>query len=218
MPFKRAPHLANLLALAFLVTACSQTSYVDKNVGRQDAGALNPFDREVEYQFDLGLMTDRPNCIAVGAVDVAKGLQPDRRRIDSVHLAVVARARSVMPDISIVEIDIDPSAAIMEAGIRGCPYVLLAELFAEDEAYVLVWSRKRIGIRASLIRVDDREEMWSARHIASRSEGDVPLDPIGAVVTIFRTGDFAEDKDTVSSLVDDAVRRTFATLPISNTK
>jgi hypothetical protein len=218
MAVKRAPHLANLLALAFLVTACSQTSYVDKNVGRQDAGALNPFDREVEYQFDLGLLTDRPSCIAVGSVEVANGVQPDRRRVNSVHLALVAHARSVLPDIAIVEIDLDPSAAIMESSIRGCPYVLLAELIAEDDVYLLVWSRKRFGLRASLVRVEDKEELWSARHIASRSEGDVPLDPVGAVVTIFRTGDFAEDNDVDLSLIDDAVRRTFATLPMSSTK
>ena len=85
MAVKRAPHLANLLALAFLVTACSQTSYVDKNVGRQDAGALNPFDREVEYQFDLGLLTDRPSCIAVGSVE------PSARRWERLEAALLGR-------------------------------------------------------------------------------------------------------------------------------
>ncbi len=205
---------ASLLGLA-LLAGCSQTSYVDRNVGRQDAGALNPFDRVVEYHLDLGFVASRPTCIAVGSVGVAVGAPQGQHIVDTVHLALLTRVPAVLPDVTIVEIDPDPASAIFESTIRGCPYVLLIEIIAQDDAYLLVWSRKRIGIRARLIRVDDLEEVWSAQHTASRSEGDIPLSPFGAIVSAFRAKDFAEDNDVIPSMIDDAVRRILAAFPMA---
>jgi hypothetical protein len=204
-----------IVGLALLSAACSQTTYVDKDVGRHGADALNLFDRVVEYQYDLGLMASRPSCIAVGSVEVAENLSHSQRMVDVVHSALLFRAQAVLRGVTIVEIPSDPESAVFEASILGCLHILFAELIVQDESYLLLWSRKRIGIRARLVRADDREELWTARHIASRSEGDVPLNPLGAAITVFRTKDFADDKDVFPSMVDDAVRRIFETFPVN---
>lgn len=204
---------AALLGLALLSTACSQTSYIDKDVGRRDTGVLNPFDRLVEYHVDLGLLANRPNCVLVAPVAVADGVPRGDQLVPVVHAAVIARTQAALPNAVVEDLDGDLDAVALEARVRSCPYALVADLIAQDNAYFLVWSRKRIGIRVRLIRADDKEELWSAQHIASRSEGDLPLDPFGAIVTVFRTKDFADDKDVVPSMVDDALRRIFASFP-----
>jgi len=213
MAINRPTTRVAVLGLALLSTACSQTSYVDKDVGRRDAGALNPFDRLVEYHVDLGLLANRPNCVLVAPVTVADGVPRGDQLVSAVHAAVIARTQAALPNAMVEDIDGDLDAVGLEASVRNCPHTLVAELIAQDDAYLLVWSRKRIGIRARLIRADDKEELWSAQHIASRSEGDLPLDPLGAIVTVFRTKNFADDKDVAPSMVDDALRRIFASFP-----
>ena len=204
-----------MLGLAFLSAACSQTSYVDKEVSRQGVGVLNPFDRVVEYRVELGLIASRPRCIAVGSVTVTDNLPREQHMVDVVHSALLARAQAVLHDITILEIPSDPTSAIFEASIQGCHHILFAELIAQEESYLLIWSRKRLGIMARLICTDDREELWTARHVASRVEGDVPLSPFVAAITVFRAMDFAEDKDVFPSMVDDAMRRIFETFPVN---
>ena len=206
---------ATIMGLALLSAACSQTTYVDIDVGHQDAGVLNPFDRVVEYQVDLGLMASRPSCIAVGSVAVTDSHPHGQHMVNVVHSALLARAQAVLHDITILEIPSDPTSAIFEASVQGCHHILFAQLFVQDESYLLIWSRKRIGIMVRLVRADDLEELWIAQHTASRCEGDIPLNPLGAAITIFRAKDFAEDKDVFPSMVDDAVRRIFETFPVN---
>ena len=202
------------LALVLLSSACSQTSYVDQSVSGQDARVLNPFDRVVEYQIDLGLIVANPTCIAVGPIEMAEGVNSSQHWVDTIRASIMSRSRAAFPDVAIVEIAADPSVAMMEANIQGCQYVVLTELTTQDETYLMAWSRKRIGIWVRLVHTENGEELWSAKHIASRSEGNVPLDPLAAAVTVFRTTDFDSDGDILPSLLDDAMRRTFSTLPI----
>ncbi len=214
MTTKYSTYHVYVLMLALLSSACSQTSYVDPSVRGQDARELNPFDRVVEYRIDLGLIVANPTCIAVGPIEMAKGVNSSQEWVDTIRASIMARSRAAFPDVAIVEIEADPSVAMMEANIQGCHYVVLTELTNQDETYLMAWSRKRIGIWVRLVRTEDGDELWSAKHIASRSEGAVPLDPLAAAVTVFRTADFNSDKDIMPSLLDDAMRRTFSTLPI----
>ena len=52
-----------------------------------------------------------------------------------------------------------------------------------------------------------------AAHTAQRSDGGVPLSLIGAPVSAFRAARFNQDSDVLPSMVDDALRRIFASLP-----
>ena len=65
----------------------------------------------------------------------------------------------------------------------------------------------------SLIRIRDDKVVWQARHVATRSDGGVPLSPASAIVNIFQAASFQGDGDVNFSLADDAVRRIVKTLP-----
>ena len=214
MTVNRPPSPACALTLALLFSACSHTSYVDQDNGHFDSAALNPFGRVVEYRTDLGLTVTRPACILAGSVEPAKEGVTDQHQIDVVHAAVLGRAKATITSITVIDGGTDRGQAMMEAAILGCPYVVLTDLTAQADTNLLVWSRKRIGIRIRMVRTSDGEELWCASHVASRSEGDIPLDPVTAVISLFRSTDFNSDADIAPSLIADAIRRIFETFPL----
>jgi len=200
--------------LTGLLVACSQTAYVDRNGERQNANTLNLFERVVEYDIDLGLVSSPPGCTAVGAVSIAPPTHTEIDVYDLIRRSLLAQTRTNFPDMEIFEVAADEKQAIFDAQIQGCPFLLIADLITRDEAYLLIWSRKQISLTVRLIRLEDNQLLWSAHHTASRSEGGLPLSPFGAVTTIFLTKDFAEDKDIMPSIIDDAMRRIFTTFPV----
>ena len=66
-----------------------------------------------------------------------------------------------------------------------------------------------------MIRSSDDVTLWKARHTASRSDGGLPLSPFSAPLSAFQAASLAGDDDVTPSMVEDVVRRLFATLPNS---
>lgn len=64
-----------------------------------------------------------------------------------------------------------------------------------------------------MVRVSDGHMLWRARHVASRSEGGLPLSPVSLVVETFASTQFSSDREVAASVVDDALRRVVATIP-----
>ena len=64
-----------------------------------------------------------------------------------------------------------------------------------------------------MLRAADGHVLWKARHIADRSDGGLPLSPIGLVVDTYSSSQFSSDREIAESVVDDAVRRIVRSLP-----
>ena len=64
-----------------------------------------------------------------------------------------------------------------------------------------------------MLRATDGHVLWRARHIANRSDGGIPLSPIGIAVDAFSSAQFSSDREIAESVVDDAVRRLVRSLP-----
>jgi hypothetical protein len=68
-----------------------------------------------------------------------------------------------------------------------------------------------------MLRAADGHVLWKARHIADRSDGGLPLSPIGIAVDTFTSAQFSSDREISESVVDDAVRRLVRSLPNART-
>ena len=202
-----------MLSLGVLVAACTQTSYLSHDETSAPPPDLNPFERRIEYDIDLAVTTRSTKCIVVAPATVAEGLRSDPTIAATVTQLILLQLKMKLGEPAVVEVDGDADLAQLEAALHNCAYVFRASVTVEDSTYLFVWSRKRVGIKAELIDVQDQNVVWWARHTAMRSAGRLPLSPIGAAVTIFQTGDFAADDDIRPSIVNDAVRRVLTTFP-----
>ena len=95
----------------------------------------------------------------------------------------------------------------------GCDTYVKSEIVGAGKFFLLVWSQMRIGLDVSLLRVGSERPLWRARHVAGRSDGGVPLSPVGVVVDAFMALRFSADMDVDVSVVEDAVRRLVYSLP-----
>ena len=77
----------------------------------------------------------------------------------------------------------------------------------------MVWAERQIGLAIGLIDLRDDAVLWRARHAARRGAGGAPLSPLSLLVSTGAAARFAADADVPLSLLDDALRRTLATLP-----
>jgi len=55
--------------------------------------------------------------------------------------------------------------------------------------------------------------LWQAAHTVWRADGGLPLSPVGALSGMASAAMFAQDKEIMPSLIDDALRRMVRTLP-----
>ena len=65
------------------------------------------------------------------------------------------------------------------------------------------------------MRLDDpdRTALWFGSAFVSRSDGGLPTGPAAAVVSALAAGQFARDGETDQSMLDDALRVLFRSLP-----
>lgn len=99
------------------------------------------------------------------------------------------------------------------ARATSCDSHLVWRVLDTDSHYVLFWSQRTMGLEVKLVRTDDDLTLWKARHIASRSNGGLPLSLLSAPMSAYQATSLAGDADVVPSMVEDVVRRLFTTLP-----
>jgi hypothetical protein len=95
----------------------------------------------------------------------------------------------------------------------ACPGVLDARPHGADGVYAGVWTQRRVGLQVTLLDARDGSLLWRARHVATHSEGGLPVSPLGAVAELVMTTGFHADPEVPVSLLHDATRRIAATLP-----
>lgn len=216
----------SVLAVILLTVGCSRVVNVEHDSDAHNIAQLNPFASVVEYDVDPAIVLDAPQRVCIGPVTIsAKPPTSD----DQSQTGKIARERQELPAmlqhsleaharVRLEDLDIAVSASKsgddhVEAALDGCTYLLTADLVEDDEIYSLFWSRRRLGVELRLAAVESDQTVWSARHVDSRNEGSLPLDPVSLVVSVVRTQDFATDRDILPSMIDDVMRRLFATFP-----
>ena len=132
---------------------------------------------------------------------------------EMIRRSLVEHARMRLENLDIAVTAARPGEDEFAAALDGCAYWLTADLVTDDQINTLFWARRRLGVELRLANVETDETLWTARHTAARNEASVPLDPVSVVVGVFRTQDFALNQDILPSMVDDVMRRLFATFP-----
>jgi len=94
-----------------------------------------------------------------------------------------------------------------------CSHFVKIRPWGSGNQYLVFWSRESLGVEASLVSADDDTPLWKARHVASRSDGGLPLNPFSAVFSAYEANSLSVDSEIPLSLADDLARNIVATLP-----
>ncbi|MBE0529633.1 MAG: hypothetical protein IH626_02330 [Rhodospirillales bacterium] len=215
----RRPILIMLLGVAVGLTAgCggpTRYSGYEAEIGQSE------FRRSVEFEIGGAFYEDPPACavvmpfIGTGRDDPrAPFVEESLARQLSAHLERVIgpRARDHWVRDLAVDLANQRDRKIL-AKASECGFLLESAPWGDGAVYVAFWTQERVGIEVRMVRARDQAVVWKARHVATRSEGGVPLSPLSAIYNIVIASDFRADGDVPLSLVDDATRRIAQTLP-----
>lgn len=180
-----------------------------------------PFGRTVEFEVTGDFYKDPPACAIVMPFEGRRDrdsraviVEESVARQLSMHFSRVVgpRARERMVRDLAVDLDNGRDRKVLARAAR-CGFFLESAPWGDEGVFALVWTQERVGLELRLVRARDGAPLWRARHVATRSEGGVPLSPLSAVYNIVTVGGFKADGDVPISLVDDATRRMLRTLP-----
>ena len=211
-----------LVGGGLLTVACAQTSYGPYG---KNSDPLNPLERSIEFEVTDAFYTDPPRC-AVVLPFKGTGIGDARPEVVETSLArqlsvrldrvVGPRERERLARDLAVSLAHESGRRQFARGAR-CPFLVEATPWGEGSVFAVVWTQERVGLEAHMIRARDGALIWKARHIATRSEGGLPLSPFSAVFNALTVGYFKSDADVPNSLIEDATRRIAETLPDTRT-
>ena len=201
------------------ISACTTTSYRTYQTPAPEQNALI---REVVYHVDTELYASPPRCVVI---------LPTNKDIDVEHTNLIERAlvrhlRDSIPRVITIDErrELTRSLAVdlaekqdrqAFARATSCEAHLTWNVLDAESQFLLFWSHRSLGLEVALIRSRDDMTLWKARHSASRSNGGLPLSPISAPISAYQAASLAGDADVTPSMIEDVIRRLFATLPES---
>ena len=207
--------LAQLAVL--LLGACVTTNHTSY---RETTDPTSPLDRQVVYHLDRAFYKDPPDCVVV---------MSSRDTINS-QLALMIEesiARHLTMKVSRIigpaerrrlerELAVDLSSTEGQKRLgqaTNCRGFLSWRTLEVADGYALVYSSRSLGLELEMTRLSDDTTLWSASHVTQRWDGGIPLSPFSIAFSAFEATQFHTDQDILPSMVDDAVRRIFVTLP-----
>ncbi len=208
-----------LVCLCTLVIGCSETQYVNYGAGEKLDQTMS---RAVEFEIRPAFYETPPNCVIVLEPDVGQGLQQfalpverafSRHLSERVPRVIDGPMRNIAARQLAYDLSRKPDLELL-ADELDCGAVLMSRIVGPGHTFLLVWSRIRIGIEGRLVRIHDGAVLWQARHIIGRSDGGIPLSPVGFVSDVYSSASLVSDDDTSASIADDGVRRIMQSLPI----
>lgn len=209
--------LARIAMMALIVTlgACTGTTYRTYD---QTPAAENPLGRDVTYLVDKRLFRDPPGCVTVVAADgqdspLFTAIEDALARHLSGRFSRVigAKERRRLARQRVLDLG-DARDRRTFARAEGCRAFALWRATEAASDYVLVWSRQRIGLEVAIVE-EPGTVLWQATHVASRSDGGLPVSPLSVAFSAFEATRFHGDQDVPHSMIDDVLRRIFETLP-----
>ena len=213
----RILHALPLVALLCALSGCYTTTYRPYDTEPTGPALL---ERQVAFEVKTAFYEAPGDCIVVlplqGLAD-----QPTRETVEAAlarHLTervsrVIApaerrrRARHLGLDLE------DPAAWPHFAAAADCPRGLAAGLTQSREDYLLFWAQHSLGLEAAVLRLEDRQLLWRARHTGQRSDGGLPLSPLSLAVETVSASGFALDDEVRPALADEVARRLLTALP-----
>lgn len=209
--------LGTMTLMALWLSACVSTTY-----RAYDEPVVNrsPFSRDVRYDLADDFHRDPPDCAIV--LPVQAGASADfadtvehavARHLGGKLSRVIGPAMRRQAERDLVLDFTDPGDRARFARQKNCRHVLRIRHAVATDTYAVIWSDRSLTIDLSLQRVRDGAIVWRAAHTASRGDGGLPLSPIGLGGAALRAGLSHGDTGIFPSLLDDAMRRMFATLP-----
>ncbi|RED53552.1 hypothetical protein [Aestuariispira insulae] len=202
-----------------LLSACVTTEHVP--YGARDEKPLT-LGRTVEYEINDRFYQDAPECVTILPVDTGGDAQT------TIHLAVEDAVSRYMrmkmtrvidrTDRRLLErrlaVDLSHSSdRSAYARTSRCRHFVRIRPWGGGNQYLVFWSRESIGAEVSIVRADDNTPLWKARHVASRSDGGLPLNPFSAVFSAYEANALSSDSEIPLSLADDVARNIVATIP-----
>ena len=207
------------LVSSLTLSACISTQHVP--YGARDDSPVT-LSRTVEYNIADSFYRDAPECVTILPMDTAG--QP-RAVIHDVLEDAVARYMRMKMTTVIDRVDrahltrrlaVDlshPSDRRAFASGARCHHFVDIRPWGSGKQYLLFWNREAIGIEVAIYNSHEEAPLWKARHVASRSDGGLPLNPISAIFSAYEANSLAADQDIPMSLADDVARHIVATLP-----
>ena len=212
-----SPITAILICFGLMVGACStqHTGYSDEDTPE------DLFQRRIESEIKEAFYRQPPDCVTVLSVEDSGGRKFDDPIIEK---AIARHARDrfdrvighIEREHLVRRLGFDLTNSIDRqryAEKSRCGNFLEFVPWGGWSAYLVVWSRRAIGIEARLIDPSRKTILWRARHAANRSAGGVAVSPLGAVMKVIDTTAQQSDSDIRASLADDVARRLMTSLP-----
>tara|TARA_Y100000588_G_scaffold395003_1_gene519018 strand:+ start:4035 stop:4697 length:663 start_codon:yes stop_codon:yes gene_type:complete len=210
--------LTSILLFSSAIGACTQTRYHSINAHEE---MEMPFSRNVYFRIADAFYTDPPHCLIVmPTTDIEVPL-------DVVNIVEQALALHLSKKVARVIGPEDRRSAERKLALNvknpldrrylarneRCQAYLAWQLKDYDDSYILVWSRKKIGLEVKLMLIENDTELWFASHTTYRSEGGLPLSLLSLPIAAAEATIFNQDAEQLTSMVNDAVRRLIVTLP-----
>jgi hypothetical protein len=214
-------HTVPVLLAGLMLVACTETRYTGYDPDQRVDPLLA---RQIAYEVDPDLYRHAPDCVAVLATRAEStpdapptALAEEVERALGRHLTTKV-GRVIGPfDRRRIErsraLDLDHAQDRDRfARMESCPLFLRAVLISADDDYFLIWSQRRLGLELVLYE-NEEVPLWQATHTARRSDGNLPLSLLSIPLAAIEAASFRGDDDQLPSMIDDAVRRMFVTLP-----
>lgn len=160
----------------------------------------------------------QPECVMILPHEShdAKHIEQVIARHASAHFSKIIHADRVQHYMQKNALDATKTDHIrlLRQGLR-CDTLLSWQHWHHQDQDLGFWTKRRAGLHLTLEHhyMNHKTTLWQAKHAASRSQGALPLSPIGAIAGIAKAADFRASHDVGHSLIDDALRRIFITLP-----
>lgn len=211
--------LLTATASSLLLSACLSTQYVSYGENEPSTVSLT---RTVEVEITNEFYEDQIDCVTVLPASAESDEHPAKQLAveDAVarHLkmkiteVIDRRDRNALTRQLALDLA-HPDDRNRYATMTKCSHFALIRPWGGDDHYLVFWSRKALGVEVTITDAVGNATLWKARHVAQRSNGGLPLSPVGAVMSLFEASTFTADNDISLSLADDVARRIVQTLP-----
>ena len=217
---RRAEAALAVLVCAVALASCrtEYRSYGERPVTRDDVTIEAVDGRQVFFRVERAFYLNPPECVVImpappgHAVNAAARVEAAAAR----HLGgkvprvigPLRRARAVRR----LALDLNHAGDRRRfAELEKCDVFLRWRMTGSSNDYFLVWSRRDFGLDVEMIR-EANQTLWKASHVATRSDGNLPLSVLTAPIAMYEAGRFSTDQDILPSMIDDTLRRLVASL------
>lgn len=221
--FCKAFTISLLLGLSLSLSACLTSGQIDYQPFEASPNSeknMNPIEEVVWYEVKDGYYRLAPNCVVILPIYLSErdahnnqAVEESLARNISVNFSKIIQTTELRRIAKANGYDLqNPSHVQSIAKLSQCQTILNAQAWGGEDIDIGFWTQKRVGLELNL-QDDKGNILWQARHVATRSDGAMPISPLGAIAGLAIAANFRNNQEAEYSLIDDAIRRMVKTLP-----